>query len=276
MTECPYGDLYIYYLNGSIRKEPEFGPDFIGNWEEDGFSFLFFHRPADRQVKSLIEEVPGLSLIDQYMMTYDEWLGEKPGTIAIGRFTVSPPWDRPDPFYLPSFGAWHILLDPGVVFGTGTHPTTRDCLEFMEKTVRNGSVERVLDLGCGTGLLSLAAAKLRCGKILALDFNALAVRTTRRNIILNGLEDRILAVQGLAEDLTAVPADLLVANIHFDVMKKIIRSPGFTDHRQFILSGLLKSQAEEVERMLSDLPLRIVGKRVTGGVWSTFFATKDL
>lgn len=269
---CPYDQLYIYYLNGRANTgSRDMGVDFIGNWNEDGFSFLFFSSPAGDTVNGLLSNQPDLTLIDHYTMSYKDWLGEKPEPFHIGRFTISPPWDPADSFYLPSFGAFHILLDPGVVFGTGTHPTTRDCLELLDMAVKNGPVERVLDLGCGTGLLALAAAKLRCTKILAVDFNDLAVMTTLKNIRLNKLDHKILAVQGMAEDMTDIPADLLIANIHFDVMEKIIRSPGFVQKKQFILSGLLRSQAEKVLEILEGLPVTILEKRDQGGVWHTFY-----
>lgn len=273
---CPYDQLYIYYLSGCARTDGALmGKNFIGNWVEDGFSFLFFSSSSDDRVERILGCQPELSLLDRYTMSYHEWLGEKPEPFHIGRFTVSPPWDPADRLFLPNFGAYHILLDPGVVFGTGTHPTTRDCLELMEQAVKKQSVDRVLDLGCGTGLLSLAAGKLRCKKILAVDFNGLAVETTLKNIRLNGFDDRILAVQGLAEEMVAVKADLLIANIHFDIMEKILLSPGFLDKPQFILSGLLKTQALVVEDMLSRLPVTVLDKRSEQGVWYTFYGEKN-
>lgn len=268
---CPYHDLYIYYLKGLADTDNKvMGDAFIGNWMEDGFSFLFFSKPSDDSVSDLIAEQEGLELVDNYTMSYADWLGEMPSTFNIGRFTISPPWETVDRFYLPSFGAYHIVLDPGVVFGTGTHPTTKDCLELMELAVRSKPL-RALDLGCGTGLLSLAAAKLKCPSILAVDFNALAVTTTLRNICLNGLGDRITAVQGLAEQYIDTDADLLIANIHYEIMEKILRSEGFLNKKHFILSGILNSQADKVETALRNLPVEILEHRNTNGVWHTYY-----
>jgi len=269
---CPYDQLYIYYLNGRAKTDASrMGPDFIGNWVEDGFSFLFFSQPSDAMVQRLLDSQKDLNLIDRYTMSYNEWLGEKPEPFHIGRFTISPPWAPADSCCLPRADAFHILLDPGVVFGTGTHPTTRDCLELLDMAVKNGPVDRVLDLGCGTGLLALAAAKLGCSRILAVDFNALAVQTTWRNIRLNQLENQILAVQGMAEEMTDTAADLVIANIHYDVMEKIIRSPGFVTKKQFILSGLLTSQAIKVTEILAGLPVTIRETRDRNGIWHTFY-----
>lgn len=276
MTEHARGyccdTLYIYYIDG-IALEGGFSGEksFIGNWVEDGFSFLFFTEKNDRLVEGLLNSQENLRLIDSYSMTYEEWLGELPAAKKLGRFSVAPPWDLPDSFSLPDFGGSNIVLDPGVVFGTGTHPTTHDCLKFLEKAVKTEKTESVLDLGTGTGLLALAAGKLKCRKILALDFNHLAVKTTLKNVRLNDMEDRIISVQGRAEDFVNISADLLIANIHYDVMKEIITSPGFIEKKQFILSGLLKSQAEAIEKKLAGLPVKILEKKSRNGIWFTFF-----
>jgi hypothetical protein len=115
----PYKDLYIYYLSGQFRSARNFRPtDYIGNWEEGGFSFLFFTRPRKDLVESLIREMPGVHLVDDYHMTYEQWQGSDCAPRRIGRFTVTPPWFAAarEP------AADTIVLDPGVVFGTGTHP----------------------------------------------------------------------------------------------------------------------------------------------------------
>ncbi|MFA6012536.1 MAG: 50S ribosomal protein L11 methyltransferase [Desulfobacteraceae bacterium] len=268
---CPYDELFIYYLKGLADTENRpMGNEFIGNWMEDGFSFLFFSKPSDGIICELIAEQPDLELVDNYTMGYADWLGEKPATFKIGRFTISPPWETVDRFYLPSFGAYHIILDPGVVFGTGTHPTTKDCLELMERAFRNNPLH-TLDLGCGTGLLSLAAAKLKCPSVLAVDFNTLAVKTTQTNISLNELDTKITAVQGLAEHYINTEADLLIANIHYEIMEKILGSKGFLQKKYFILSGILNSQAGKVEAALKNLPLDILEHRNSSGVWHTYY-----
>ncbi len=272
-ADCPYGDLYIYYIQGvAFTDDRLLGANFLGNWEEDGFSFLFFTEKASETVQTILDSQTELKLIDEYVMTYEEWLGEKLESRSLGNFTVSPPWDMPDTMFLPNFGALHIVLDPGVVFGTGTHPTTYDCLDLLEIVVKKEQVQTVLDLGTGTGLLAIAAGKLKCRKILAVDFNHLAVKTTHRNITLNNMTEKIIAVQGLAQDFVDTPGDLLIANIHYDVMKDVIAARGFLTKKHFILSGLLRSQAELVEEALKGLPVEIIEKRnSSNGVWFTFY-----
>ncbi len=261
---APYSDLHIYYLRGRLESDFHM-PDneFIGNWEEDEFSFLFFSRPAEDEVNGILRGRSNLELVDKFHMTYEEWLGKKPSSFSVGRFNISPPWEA-------SAKRADILLDPGVVFGDGTHPTTRDCLEILDAVCGADRVDSVLDLGTGTGLLSLAAATAGCRTILAVDFNFLAAKTAGRNIALNRFEDKILSIRGRAEDFIDFPADLIIANIHYDVMKKLVDSKGFLSKKIFILSGLLRSQAREIAAKLSELPVIIEKQIERDGVWHTF------
>lgn len=275
----PADELYIYYLEGRVRIEEEyFGEYFIGNWEEDGHTFLFFSRPRDRIVRELAAGEPLLTLIDHYQMSYADWHGNPIQPFSVGRIAVVPPW-----FEGASCGGQHqgqgidnvddhlrVFLDPGVVFGTGTHPTTHACLEALDLLYRLDPPEIVLDIGTGTGLLAIAAARLGSRRVLALDLNRLAARTTQRNVMLNRMEKQVLVVQGHAENFMDLPRDLVISNIHYDVMKHLIQSQGFIVGGYFILSGLLRSQATKIERMLNDYPLEIIKKWGNGEVWQTY------
>ncbi|MBU1712939.1 MAG: 50S ribosomal protein L11 methyltransferase [Proteobacteria bacterium] len=268
VADNPYKDLYIYYLEGRINPgHGIFGAEFIGNWEEDNFSFLFFKTPSRDKIEEILLTHPGLRLIDNYQMTYDEWQGEMPFPLNIGRFVITTPWKDSDNFDK----SIKIILDPGVVFGTGTHPTTHDCMEALELAFSNENIESAVDLGTGTGVLAIAAAYLGAKKILAADINYLAVNTAKRNFFLNGMQDRILPVRGLAQDYIELQADLLIANIHHDIMKVLVRSEGFLNKKCFVLSGLLKSEAKEIDFQLSKLPVKTIQKWECNGIWHTFF-----
>ncbi|MCP4687196.1 MAG: methyltransferase, partial [Desulfobacterales bacterium] len=248
---------------------------FIGNWEEDGFSFLFFSRQARDAVERIVRERPGLTLLDTFQMSYDEWQGGALTPFEAGGFLIHPPWSPP-PGERGQAGPGkeeteRIVLDPGVVFGAGAHLTTRDCLGAVRMACRGRRVETVLDLGAGTGILAIAAAKLGCKKVLAADLNLLAARTARRNIRLNNLENRVLAVRARAEDLIHIPGDLVVANIHYDVMKNLIESEGFLAKKWFILSGLMRSEAKAVEETLARKSTVILEKWIGDGIWCTYF-----
>lgn len=271
-TLHPDSVLHIYYLEGTIPKNHTFYHDaFVGNWEEDGFSFLFYLEKAKDDVTSIITAFPNLQLLDQYVMTYAEWQGGSVGAEQIGRFVLQPTWD----IQPVSNGQIPIALNSGVVFGNGAHPTTRDCLEAIEIAMRGNKVQSMMDLGTGTGVLAIAAAKLGCPRCLAVDFNHLAAQTTHANVCLNNLENSIITVSGKAEELLVRPTDLLVANIHYAIMKDIVRSDGFLKQKWFVLSGLLNSEADKITEYLANKPVLILKHWHQNGVWNTFLGITE-
>jgi ribosomal protein L11 methyltransferase len=190
-TDNPYKELYIYYLHGRLKLVDKIcGSDFIGNWQEDDFSFLFFSKPSPDKVSKILSSNPGLALLDEFHMTYDQWQGGKTVPEKIGRFVIVPPWKNNGKKRNFFHEELTILLDPGVVFGNGLHTTTRDCLEALEIVFLRDCIEFAIDLGTGTGILALAASLLGCRSILAVDFNFLAANTALRNVRLNSLESR--------------------------------------------------------------------------------------
>lgn len=272
-NHAPYEDLYIYYIEGRIAETRlPMDPSFIGNWEEEGFSFLFFTESADPAVSALVENTGALKLLDRFRMSYIDWLGEKVRPFQVGRFLIRPPWELPPEFS--GQGEYDIILDPGVVFGTGTHPTTHDCLEAIEQLCYDNKIRTVCDLGTGTGLLAIAACKAGCERVLAVDVNYLAARTAQRNVELNRLTERIIVARGRAETFMSRAADLMISNIHYDVMKDLIGTERFLDNRWFILSGLLRSQAAQVEAQLREQPVSILKTWARDGIWHTFLGKR--
>jgi len=261
---CP--DLYIYYLKGCVAPGTIPACDrFLGNWEEDGFSFLFFSGPARDRVDALTAAQPRLELLDRFHMSYAEWLGEEPRVFEAGGFHLVPPWLAAEHAHLHP----RILLDPGLVFGTGTHPTTRDCLEALQSLFRHCRPTVTIDLGTGTGVLALAAAALGSRRTVALDLNALAVETALRNIRRNRMQQHILAVRSRAEYGITLPAELVIANIHHEVMIEVVSSEGFLQKRWFVLSGLLTGQARDIGDRLADMPVRLRQRWSADGIWHT-------
>lgn len=146
-----------------------------------------------------------------------------------------------------------LRMDPGMAFGTGSHPTTQLCLAALEANLKPG--DAVLDLGTGSGILSIAAAKLSAGPILALDIDPEAVRVARENCAANGLADRVRVEAGsltevLAGQFGRVEFPLVVANILPTVLVSLLDEglarcvePGGV----LILSGILEAQAADVQ-----------------------------
>jgi ribosomal protein L11 methyltransferase len=266
-THSSYKDLYIYYLEGSLKREEEshLGLTFLGNWTEEDSSFLFFTQPSKDLVQRIIDKDKRLRLIDEFHFTYEEWLGGKVIPRKVSRFLIIPPWeDRQQ-----NDGELKMLLNPGVVFGTSLHPTTRDSLLALLEISDRLLSYRVLDLGTGTGILAIGAALLGAEKVLAVDNNPLAVKTATLNVKLNGLEESIEVKEGLAEDIIEYPSDLLIANIHYDIILKLIKEGGFIKKKYFILSGLMRSQARNIKLELSRYPAEIIHEWDNDMVWHT-------
>jgi ribosomal protein L11 methyltransferase len=156
--------------------------------------------------------------------------------LLVGRLWVGPGWHEPPA------GALAVRIDPGLAFGTGSHPTTRLVLGFLEQNIRGG--ERVLDYGCGSGILAIAAAKLGAARVDAVDVDPQAVQVTAENAARNGAGVRALAPEALA------PAqyDVVVSNILLQPL--VVLAPllaARTAPRGWLaLAGVLDSQAGEL------------------------------
>ncbi len=260
--------LNIYCLKGDCREADISHDGFLGNWQDDGYSFLFFRQSADSLIKLLVEENDGIDLEDQFTMTYRDWQGEGGGPLKIGRFILSPPWLK----RLAQEGEIPLIFDPGLVFGNGTHPTTLACLTAIEIACAGGKVTRMLDLGTGTGLLALAGARLGCSQVIAVDNNMLAAATAVKNIAHNNLEQHILAVNGLAQNIAELPSDLLVANIGYRVLDDILRSVDLGEHRWLVLSGLQSNEAELILKYLAEEDVTVLKRWQSDTVWNTVLA----
>ena len=263
----PTRQLFIYYLLGRPSGELRLGNDFLGHWQEEESAFLFFSAAAPRQVDALISAQSQLTLVDHYQMPYEQWQGGNVERFTVGNIAIRPPWGPAGPKVA---GRMEIVLDPGVVFGNGHHTTTRDCLQAMQVLWAQYSPAQVLELGCGTGVLALAAAVLGARRVLALDLNRLAVQTARTNVQRNAFDKRILTIQGRAEDHVGMPSDLVMANIHFAVMQPLLAGDAFSKHRYFILSGLLRSEARQIETLLADKGARIMERWSGDSIWTTY------
>ena len=157
---------------------------------------------------------------------------------------IKPSWEE----YEKQDGEIVIELDPGMAFGTGTHETTRLCSQLLERYVKKG--DNVVDVGCGTGILSIIALKLGANKVTAVDIDEVAVRVTKENCVINGVQDGISVSKGVLADLEPEKADIVVANIIADVIiglssqvPKYLKKSGI-----LLTSGIIRERKEEVIR----------------------------
>lgn len=199
------------------------------------------------------------------------------------RLTIKPTWED----YAPSPGERIIELDPGMAFGTGTHPTTALCLRTLESVIKGD--EEVIDVGTGSGILAIGAMLLGARRVLALDLDPIAVTSAAENSRLNNLQDDIqvhlsdlLGVLNSREDGEAavplnvtVPVDVVVANILAEIILLFIDDvyaalkPGGT----YIASGIFKNKEEAVEQGLEAAGFKIVDRQRDQD-WIAFVAKK--
>ncbi len=267
----PYKDLYVYEISGEIPDSKDFfREDFIGCWNEGEISCLFFSAPRDEEVLALTKK-RGLTLLSRNVMDYRAWqAGDELKPFRVENLVISPPWED----YSLKDGETLILLDPCVVFGTGYHPTTRSCLKALSGLYQKEKPEIVLDLGTGTGILALAAARLGAKKVFAVDWNELAAETAARNVRLNGETGRIDVWKGKAEDLIKKEADLVCANLHFEVIESLVHQESFFEKRWILLSGLFVRDGEEIERQLNEKGIQTF-RKFQEKVWLTWVGRND-
>ncbi len=185
------------------------------------------------------------------------------------RLVITPTWKR----YRPKKEDLVILMDPGMAFGTGLHPTTRLCLMALERYLRPG--DRILDMGTGSGILTIAAIKLGASHVTALDIEETAVEIAKQNVALNKVSDHAKLYTGTLKELKKQiqPAHLIVVNILAYTIIKVLPElkekllPG----GYLIAGGILAELAKEFETALQEAGLNPV-KRLTEEDWTTVIA----
>lgn len=272
------GALSVTYLDAEdqaiFQKEPGSTPLWdkivlISLFEEDAFLDNIIHRlqqhPAvDARIKIEIEVLEDQQWERSWMTDFQAMqFGDK--------LWICPNWQTP-----PDADAINIMLDPGLAFGSGSHATTGMCLRWLaQNDVKNSTV---IDYGCGSGVLAMAAALLGASKVYAVDNDPQAITSTEENIRRNGIDSGSIKVclpDAFIESLAQAQADILVANILAEPLLQLasmfaeILKPG----GRLILSGLLEDQAEQLlaeygqwfamqQPVLEDEWVRLTGTRL--------------
>lgn len=164
-------------------------------------------------------------------------------------------------------------MDPSGAFGSGTHETTFTCMEALEKHVESDSL--VYDIGCGSGILSIAAAKLGAKKIVGVDYSEVACVTAIENAQMNEVAEKVEIIHGnLTDDVTG-KADVLIANIIADVIIELSETIGdyITDEGVFISSGIINIKYPDVVKALENNNFEIV-EIINKGEWYTIVSKK--
>ena len=147
-----------------------------------------------------------------------------------------------------------LTLDPGMAFGTGLHPTTQMCMRAIETVVKPGMT--VLDVGTGSGILAIAAAKLGASHLLAFDTDILAVKATQENCIKNGVAEKISLFEGTLDQVEKKGWDVVVVNILAPVIINLFQNDDLmsyvAENGRLILSGIIEEQGEGVETAVAE------------------------
>lgn len=190
--------------------------------------------------------------IDTTSVKEDDWLNNwrkffKPMPVG-EKLLINPSWyTDTDPQ-----GRLMMNIDPGLAFGTGKHETTRLCMEALERYVKGG--EKVLDVGCGSGILGIAAVLLGAESSFGVDIDELAVRTANENAVVNHVEDKVSAIAGDLVDKVAGKYEIVVANIVADAIIALSASVSnfMTEDSVYIISGIIDTRADDVKNAIRD------------------------
>jgi len=201
----------------------------------------------------VLAEFPGASVVEIEEGWEDRWR-EFHHSIRIGSLWVGPPWEAHPA------DALTVVIDPGRAFGTGAHPSTRLCLELL----LDEPLGSLLDIGCGSGVISIAAARLGFEPVTALDIDEVAVEATRENAVANGVRIETLAAADARTG--ALPhADLAVANISLEAIEAVAAS---VTAPRLITAGYLSRELPELH------PFRHAGRRELDG-WGADLFVRD-
>jgi len=270
-------------------NDPIYQKDYQGDWDyidesvrtfdfEDAFLTGYIVDSIDidelvRKINARLEVIKNAGLdVGAGEVTYtrvndEDWANEwkkyyKPLKIS-EHIVIKPTWEE----YEPVGNEKIIEIDPGSAFGSGTHETTALCLKMIEKYFSVG--DDVFDIGCGTGILGIAAAKLGANKVVGIDLSENAIIASKENAEINKVEDVATFLKG---DLTSVltgKADMVIANIMADII--ILLSENVADFMKedgvFVASGIILDKVEEVQAALDKNGFEIIETQIDGE-WS--------
>jgi ribosomal protein L11 methyltransferase len=235
---------------GTDHEQPLFlepGADARPGWGSNRLTALF---AGDVDAPAMVAEAAALAglsplpALHSYPVEEQDWVRVTQAQFepirVSGKLWIVPSWHAaPDP------AAINIVLDPGLAFGTGSHATTRLCLDWLVSSLKAGS--RVIDYGCGSGILAIAAAKLGAGEVIGVDIDPQALESSRYN----ARENRVSAAFVPADAPAPAPADVVLANILSGPLRvlapmlaQLVRPGG-----SIVLSGILAPQAAELSEI---------------------------
>lgn len=289
--------LRVYELKGGKGLPAPPVEGLAGVWPQPPYYYLFYREEVSGAVAAWLAENPAWRLTSRYTLPYDKWQDVSEKVLSVGPFTIRPAacqeLPRAQTFAIP------IRIDPGVVFGSGLHPTTKGCLLAISRlfaqqapnagihpTCGEGALERfrdngldagknhlrgpirtVVDFGAGTGILSVACALLGAKRAWAIDCIPFALPIARQNTLENGTAGRIGFICADRLDVLNISSDLLLMNIEWPVLEEVLRGETWRRHKRVILSGFLEGMLDRVEKLVS--PWYVIAGRIILEGWPT-------
>ncbi|MFR2965444.1 MAG: 50S ribosomal protein L11 methyltransferase [Anaerovoracaceae bacterium] len=234
---------------------------YLGDGEEEN---------AEELVKAIKEKFPQVSVrvtAEDDSQWKDKWKEFfKPARIT-DCLVVKPTWET----YQAALGEKVIEIDPGMAFGTGTHETTSLCLKMIEKYMNTG--DKVLDVGCGSGILSIGAALLGASEVLAVDIDPEAVKVSGENVALNNCQEKVSVQYGNLVDGIDFKANIVAANLMADLVMTLSSHVArhMTADGTYISSGILIEKEEQVAKVISDCGF-VIKEIMEDGMWCAIAA----
>ena len=238
--------------------------------QEDGETLLT-HFPPPIERTALRERLQSVSptavveLTDTPDVDWSEHWRDQIRSHDVGHLVIAPPW-----LARAEDAARTIVIEPGMAFGTGDHATTRGVIRLMTDIIRSDDV--VADLGAGSGVLAIAAAKLGARRVLAIELDHDAIENAEENVARNGVADRVTLVEGDAELLLpfAAPVRVVLVNIISSVITQLLPTieAALASDGVMVFSGVLLAEREALTRVLNDRGWSIAADDVEGEWWS--------
>jgi ribosomal protein L11 methyltransferase len=282
----PMSEIFHRYGHGGVAIEQEAGynPDEGESPPVPDFVTVKTYLPVDNTTERrrnqidigvrLVAHLATISPLKEKYVEEEDWQNawkEHFHPLRIGRhLVICPTWRTVET----SESDILIHLDPGMAFGTGHHPTTRTCMEILERETKPG--DRILDVGCGSGILSVVAVKVGATSALGLEIDPVAARAGEENVRINGIEDKVQIVQG------TLPSPLAEAR-SFDIVAANISAKVVTDLAQHLIDsvaiggkliagGIIEPHVEDVTKALNAVGASI-DETFIDGDWVTLLAS---
>ena len=238
--------LWVYELKGSGRPRNVPKECLEGVWPEAPFYYLFYRTESLESILRWLEWHPEWQLTSRYSLPYEKWQDISIPQISLGSFVIrlpAGPADEPDiPDRIP------IHIDPGIVFGSGLHPTTQGCLLAISEIFARNEIHTAVDFGSGTGILAVACALAGVKSVLAIDRNPPALKISSKNAQANGVSDRIAFVKADRLGVVGIHPELLIMNLEWPILEKILAEGEWRNAGRVVLAGFLESRLEPVKR----------------------------